>query len=535
MKKTSLAFVLTLIFFASPVQAAYFSDVGIEKEAIYNVADRGIANGNMYSQFEPNRNVTRAEAAKFVARTVGLDCLEYENSEPPFTDTVQAYGLKMYISCLNAKGIASGYGNGKFGSQDAVRQAEFLKMLYRAAGIAVDLNAPSSYQDLTDPTLTPYADIAVLQQVIQVTEQIPGQRLVGNGSLQRWQVAKIIYNFINYLEAYQPTGTYEIPVVNSDTRVSYAPDKSAAAILGCPKDESAGQADYGIVLIDYAAAQKLTGELNACEVGEEVHAQHILIAHVDSSVNYAGMTRSKEEALHLAADLKKRAQSENFEDLAKQYSDDAANKDKGGDLGYFAQGYMVPTFEAAAFSAAIGEIVGPVETDFGYHLIKILDKREQAIKSFTKQELIGPYQGELLQQSVIRLIGWSDDSKYVWGYLDSLRMRVELIFKVDIASGEVETFEVSALNFIPLEFALNPNTAKLAYSDYPSKAFVDNSRLQELADKQTVITLYVYDLLSEQKQTVASATAIQFDPIWSSTNTLEYNNPSGIGRIAVHP
>jgi len=64
-----------------------------------------------------------------------------------------------------------------------------------------------------------------------------------------------------------------------------------------------------------------------------------------------------------------------FEEVAKNYSEDPSAK-SGGDLGYFERGKMVPEFEEAAFEAEIGEVVGPVKTKFGYHIIKVTDKKK---------------------------------------------------------------------------------------------------------------------------------------------------------------
>lgn len=64
-----------------------------------------------------------------------------------------------------------------------------------------------------------------------------------------------------------------------------------------------------------------------------------------------------------------------FATLAKDYSTDGAAQ-YGGDLGYFGRGEMVEEFEAAAFSLAIGEISDPVKTQFGYHIIKVTDRKE---------------------------------------------------------------------------------------------------------------------------------------------------------------
>lgn len=70
-----------------------------------------------------------------------------------------------------------------------------------------------------------------------------------------------------------------------------------------------------------------------------------------------------------------------FEDAAKEFSTCPSGA-KGGDLGEFGQGQMVKEFEDAAFSAEIGHVVGPVKTQFGYHLIKVEDKKDSSNMPF---------------------------------------------------------------------------------------------------------------------------------------------------------
>jgi|HubBroStandDraft_4_1064222.scaffolds.fasta_scaffold00005_13 foldase protein PrsA len=89
---------------------------------------------------------------------------------------------------------------------------------------------------------------------------------------------------------------------------------------------------------------------------EEVKARHILV-------------QSLPLANQIEAQLKTNPGS--FADLAKKYSTDPSSKDKGGDLGAFRRGQMVPTFDKYAFSAPIGQISPPIKSPFGYHIIQV--------------------------------------------------------------------------------------------------------------------------------------------------------------------
>jgi len=100
---------------------------------------------------------------------------------------------------------------------------------------------------------------------------------------------------------------------------------------------------------------------------DQVHARHILIKTEG---------RTDAEALALAKSIKGRLdKGEDFAALAKQYSEDPGSKDKGGDLGYFGKGQMVPQFEAAAFGLPPNTISEPVKSTYGYHLIQPLNLR----------------------------------------------------------------------------------------------------------------------------------------------------------------
>jgi parvulin-like peptidyl-prolyl isomerase len=68
--------------------------------------------------------------------------------------------------------------------------------------------------------------------------------------------------------------------------------------------------------------------------------------------------------------------------LAAENSDDPGSKSKGGDLGFFEKGSMVPAFEETAFSLKPGELSGIVETEYGYHIIKVEEKKEASLEPY---------------------------------------------------------------------------------------------------------------------------------------------------------
>ncbi|MGH9699664.1 MAG: peptidylprolyl isomerase [Candidatus Acidiferrales bacterium] len=133
--------------------------------------------------------------------------------------------------------------------------------------------------------------------------------------------------------------------------------------------------------------------LDDYKVENRVHAEHILFKTI-------GMTDAQITEIHNKAEdvLKQAKHGGNFEDLAKKYSEDDATKPKGGDLGWIVEGQTVPEFQQAAFSLPKGGISDLVKTQYGFHIIKVLDHEQAHTK--TLDEVRSQILPALLNQKV---------------------------------------------------------------------------------------------------------------------------------------
>ncbi|MDR1773251.1 MAG: peptidylprolyl isomerase [Clostridioides sp.] len=106
---------------------------------------------------------------------------------------------------------------------------------------------------------------------------------------------------------------------------------------------------------------------------DEVKASHILIKTIDENNQPLSDAKKKEAKKKIDDILKKIKDGEDFAKLAKENSEDSSAA-SGGDLGFFSRGQMVQEFEDAAFNLKVGEVSDVVETQYGYHIIKVTDK-----------------------------------------------------------------------------------------------------------------------------------------------------------------
>ncbi|HWS23443.1 MAG TPA: peptidylprolyl isomerase [Anaerolineales bacterium] len=126
-------------------------------------------------------------------------------------------------------------------------------------------------------------------------------------------------------------------------------------------DEEGFRSLYREYLLREALMKDVTKDMKP--FADRVWARHILVA-------------TEDEAKAVLARLEA---GEDFAVIAAELSLDTSNKDRGGDLGWFGKGEMVPTFEEAAFSIEIGSVSQPVGTDYGFHIIQVIGHEEQPL------------------------------------------------------------------------------------------------------------------------------------------------------------
>jgi peptidyl-prolyl cis-trans isomerase D len=131
-----------------------------------------------------------------------------------------------------------------------------------------------------------------------------------------------------------------------------------------------------IVIPDDALRAYYNAHIDQFKVENRAHVEHILFKTIGKTDAEIAEIRQKADDV-----LKKAKSGANFEDLAKKYSEDDGTKVKGGDLGWIVEGQTVPEFQKVAFSEPKGTISDLVKTQYGFHIIKVLDRENAHTKT----------------------------------------------------------------------------------------------------------------------------------------------------------
>ena len=126
---------------------------------------------------------------------------------------------------------------------------------------------------------------------------------------------------------------------------------------------------------DAALRAYYNSHIEEYKVQNRAHVEHILLKTIGKTDAEVAEIRAKAQDV-----LNKAKKGANFEDLAKKFSEDDATKPKGGDLGWIVEGQTVPEFQQTAFSLPKGSISDLVKTQYGFHIIKVLDRETAHIK-----------------------------------------------------------------------------------------------------------------------------------------------------------
>lgn len=143
---------------------------------------------------------------------------------------------------------------------------------------------------------------------------------------------------------------------------------------------------------------------------EQINAQHILFK-TDKNTTDADKKKKLEQAKKVFAEAKKGA---DFAELAKKHSE-GPTAQRGGDLGTFSRGRMVKQFEDVAFAAKPGDILGPVETQFGYHIIKVNEKTAEVQRPYDE-----------VKESILTSLKARQKSKATRDLLDKLKTEAKI-------------------------------------------------------------------------------------------------------------
>ena len=235
-----------------------------------------------------------------------------------------------------------------------------------------------------------------------------------NAFFQRREVQLVYYKPADYLAKVKPTDA-EIQSYYDANKGQFQSPESADieyVVLNLEAVKNSLTVNEADLKTYYEQnAQRLAGK-------EERKASHILIAVAKDA---APDVREKAKVAAQALLVKARAKPDSFGDLARKNSQDSASATQGGDLGYFSKGSMVKQFEDAVFALKKGEISEVVESDFGYHIIKLADVKEPKQASFesVRDKLESEYKAQQAQRKFAEVAEVFSNAVYEQG--DSLK------------------------------------------------------------------------------------------------------------------
>lgn len=230
----------------------------------------------------------------------------------------------------------------------------------------------------------------------QLREGILRSALLTDNDQQQRQRLEEQQRYVSYFII--PTTRFQTTVVISDTEIEAEYNNNLARYMTPEKVsiEYVELSQKNLIkpqeLDENTLKQRYQERKTAFTTPAQWQARHILFA-TDKSASAEAINAAKNQAQQVLAQLRA---GQDFAELAKTFSDDAGSKNQGGELGWFGPGAMVKPFEEAVKAMQVGEVSEPIQSEFGFHLIKLEDSKPEVTRSFTevKEQLIEELQKE---------------------------------------------------------------------------------------------------------------------------------------------
>ncbi len=222
---------------------------------------------------------------------------------------------------------------------------------------------------------------------------------------------------------------------------------------------------------------------------EQRKIQYVLFINQPSQEDSAQIIQDAEDLVNQIRE------GADFEELAQNYSEDTGSASKGGDLGFFGRGSMVKPFEEAAFSATVGETVGPVESQFGLHIIQVLTKKiENGDTTIHARHILLKYRTSPETYGAI-----SDRAQYLYEELTRNKGKFfnELAEEVGLVVMETPFFQQG--EFVP---GIGLSSKINYYTFYEKKGWISSP----ISSGENVIVFRISDIQKPRNQTLEEVT-----------------------------
>jgi len=228
-----------------------------------------------------------------------------------------------------------------------------------------------AFAQAADPLIAKVNGVEIRQSDLTVAEEDIGRDIPANDeAAKRDYLVNYLTDMLLIAKAAEAKKIPDSPEFKQ--RLAFVRNKALMeTLLG--QESKAAASEPALHKIYEDATKNMAGQ-------QEVHARHILFRVNDPNDQAANKT-AEDKVKNAIERIKK---GEDFVALAKALTEDPSGKQDGGDLGYFTRDQMVPEFSEVAFKLEKGQLSGPIKTQFGWHVLKVEDKRTREPPPFDK-------------------------------------------------------------------------------------------------------------------------------------------------------